>query len=128
MRMRTEKETEIAMLDANRGIVEALASIGGLNEEELRGFEARRAAAGARPLELTMRRFDPATVTPTPELDAAAIRALRKREGTSQAVFARYLGVATTTLSQWERGVRRPDGPALRLMGLAERHGLDHIR
>ena len=37
-------------------------------------------------------------------------RALRKREGASQAVFARYLNVTTGLISQWERGEKHPKG------------------
>jgi len=40
----------------------------------------------------TMRQFDDACLTPVHPLSAAEIRALREREGASQAVFARYLG------------------------------------
>ncbi len=41
----------------------------------------------------TMRKFDEACLTPVRPLTAAEIRALREREGASQAVFARYLNV-----------------------------------
>src|SRR5580692_11214752 len=56
------------------------------------------------------------------------IAALRKRESVTQSVLARYLGVATATVGQWERGLRRPDGPVLKLLSLVERNGLDYIR
>jgi DNA-binding transcriptional regulator YiaG len=39
----------------------------------------------------TMRKFDDACLTPVRPLSAEEIRALREREGASQAVFARYL-------------------------------------
>lgn len=42
--------------------------------------------------------------------------------------MAKYLGVATATLSQWERGERKPGGPALKLLVLAKNHGLAYIR
>ncbi len=44
---------------------------------------------------------------------------LRKRLGTSQAVFARLLNVSTTTEIKWETGRRKPSGVALRLLDLA---------
>ncbi len=47
---------------------------------------------------------------------------IRKRLGVSQAVFARVLGVARDTEISWEQGRRRPSGPALRLLEIAERH------
>ena len=58
----------------------------------------------------------------------AAIRALRERENVSQCVLAKSLGVASATVGQWERGLRRPDGPVLKLLSLVERHNLGCIR
>ena len=49
----------------------------------------------------TMRKFDDACLTPVRPLSAKEIRALREREGASQAVFARYLNVTTGLISQW---------------------------
>jgi putative transcriptional regulator len=46
---------------------------------------------------------------------------LRKRLGTSQAVFARLLNVSTTTEIKWETGRRKPSGAALRLLDLASK-------
>lgn len=124
-KIRTEKETERAMLDSMKGITEALARHGHLSQEDRQRSVERRAVAGALPL--TLSTFDPAKVTPTPPLSPAAIKALREREGASQAVLATYLGIATATLGQWERGLRKPDGPALRLLSLIDRHGLEYI-
>jgi hypothetical protein len=39
----------------------------------------------------------------------------------SQSVFARVLNVSPATVRGWERGARKPDGPTLRLLELAER-------
>jgi putative transcriptional regulator len=60
-------------------------------------------------------------------LSAADIRALRVREGASQAVFARYLNVTAGLVSQWERGEKHPQGPSLKLLTLVERNGLDAV-
>lgn len=73
---------------------------------------------------LTMRRFDDACLTPVRPLAPEEIRALRDREGASQAVFARHLNVTTSLVSQWERGEKRPRGASLKLLSLVERHGL----
>ena len=63
---------------------------------------------------------------PIPELPkvrpAKDIVRIRKRLGVSQAVFARVLGVARDTEISWEQGRRKPSGPALRLLEIAERH------
>jgi putative transcriptional regulator len=56
----------------------------------------------------TMRRFDGACLTPVQPLTAEEIRALREREGASQAVFARCLNVTTGLVSQWEGGEKHP--------------------
>ena len=49
---------------------------------------------------------------------------MRKREGASQAVFARYLNVTTGLLGQWERGAKHPQGASLKLLTLVARDGL----
>jgi putative transcriptional regulator len=75
----------------------------------------------------TMRRFDEACLTPVRPLTPGEIRALREREGASQAVFARYLNVTTGLVSQWERGEKHPQGASLKLLSLVERHGLGTV-
>lgn len=42
----------------------------------------------------------------------------------SQAVLAGFLNVAASTVSQWERGKRRPTGAALKLLNLVKRGGI----
>ena len=72
----------------------------------------------------TMRDFDAAWLTPVAPLQPEEIRALREREGASQAVFARYLNVTTGLISQWERGEKHPQGASLKLLTLVARTGL----
>jgi putative transcriptional regulator len=55
------------------------------------------------------------------------IQKLREREGVSQAVLARHLNVGTKLVSDWERGVKRPSGPSLKLLVLAKVKRLDAI-
>lgn len=45
----------------------------------------------------------------------------------SQAVFARRLNLSTGYLSQLERGARRPTGPALALLDVFRRKGIEAI-
>lgn len=75
----------------------------------------------------TMREFDAACLTPVEALSPEAIRALREREHLSQPVFARYLNVSKNLVSDWERGVKRPGGPALRLLTVIEKKGIQAI-
>jgi putative transcriptional regulator len=55
------------------------------------------------------------------------IKALRMREHISQPVFARYLNVSKNLVSDWERGVKKPGGPALRLLTVIQHKGLMSI-
>ena len=66
----------------------------------------------------TTREFDQLCLTSVRPLKPSEIRALRLREGASQAGFARYL------VSKWERGERRPQGASLKLLNLVARSGL----
>ncbi len=45
----------------------------------------------------------------------------------SQAVFARHLNLTTGYVSQLERGAKKPKGPALVLLNLIRRRGIDAI-
>jgi len=58
----------------------------------------------------------------------AEIAALREKVGVSQAVLAAYLNVAPHTVSQWERGERRPTGAALKLLDVVRRNGVEALR
>ena len=72
----------------------------------------------------TMRHFDEACLTPIQVLSPDEIRSLRLREHISQPVFARYLNVSKNLVSDWERGVKKPGGPALRLLAVIQKKGL----
>jgi putative transcriptional regulator len=72
----------------------------------------------------TMKKFDELCLTPVKQLSPRQIRALRKREDASQAVFARYLNVTTGLVSQWERGEKKPRGASLKLLTLVAKNGL----
>jgi putative transcriptional regulator len=45
----------------------------------------------------------------------------------SQAVFARYLNLTVGYVPQLERGAKRPTGPALVLLNLIRRKGIEAI-
>ena len=75
----------------------------------------------------TMRAFDDMCLTPVEEMSPDAIRDLRIRENASQAVFARYLNVTTSLVSQWERGEKRPRGASLKLLTLVAKNGLGAV-
>lgn len=50
----------------------------------------------------------------------AMIRNIRLKLHASQAAFAHMIGVSIGTLQNWEQGRRRPEGPALALLKVAE--------
>lgn len=75
----------------------------------------------------TMRTFDAMCLTPVKKMSPDDIRAIRYRENASQAVFASHLNVTTGLVSQWERGVKSPSGPALKLLNLVAKHGLGGV-
>lgn len=50
------------------------------------------------------------------------IREIRHKLSVSQAIFAQMLGVSASTVRAWEQGRREPEGPARRLLQVAELH------
>ena len=75
----------------------------------------------------TMREFDDECLEPAPAFSPEAIRAIREEAHVSQPVFARYLNVSKNLVSDWERGAKRPGGPASRLLALVQARGLEAI-
>ena len=75
----------------------------------------------------TMREFDDACLTAIEPLTPEEIRSIREREHISQPVFARYLNVIKCLVSDWERGVKKPGGPALRLLTVVQKKGVQAI-
>jgi putative transcriptional regulator len=55
------------------------------------------------------------------------IKLLRERAHLSQAVFARHLNLTTGYVSQLERGAKRATGPALALLNVIRRKGMETI-
>jgi putative transcriptional regulator len=75
----------------------------------------------------TMRRFDVACLTPVGHLKPQAIKRIRADARMSQAIFALALNVTTSLVSQWERGEKKPSGPSLKLLALADKKGIQAI-
>jgi Predicted transcriptional regulator len=102
------KEYRSEALGAVHETMEALAEVGAISKQ-------------------TMREFDEACLTPVRVLGPEEIQRIRLRERVSQPVFARYLNVSRNLVSDWERGVKKPGGPALRLLALVEKKGLQTL-
>jgi putative transcriptional regulator len=60
-------------------------------------------------------------------LTGKEIRAMREKAHLSQAVFAHYLKLTVGYVSQLERGAKRPTGPALVLLDVIRRKGIEAI-
>jgi putative transcriptional regulator len=75
----------------------------------------------------TMRSFDVACLTPVKDMTPAKIKRVRESAHMSQATFALALNVTTSLISQWERGEKKPSGPSLKLLALADQKGIDAI-
>lgn len=57
---------------------------------------------------------------PLPDISAEDIKAIRKKLGFTQAVFAAVIGVSTKTVEAWETGTNQPIGPARRMISLIQ--------
>ena len=75
----------------------------------------------------TMHQFDVACLTTVGPLKPQAIKRIRANARMSQAIFAMALNVTTSVVSQWERGEKKPSGPSLKLLALADKKGIQAI-
>jgi putative transcriptional regulator len=75
---------------------------------------------------ITVRHLGKATGLAEP-ITPEEIRSLRESAHLSQAVFARYLNLTVGYISQLERGAKQPTGPALVLLNVIRRKGIDAI-
>ena len=77
--------------------------------------------------EVTLRKFDALCLPQITEYDAGQIKRIRLGTKTSQSVFAAYLNTSKSTVQKWEQGVKKPNGPSLKLLNLVERKGLEAL-
>ncbi|MDE0286533.1 MAG: DNA-binding transcriptional regulator, partial [Gammaproteobacteria bacterium] len=77
--------------------------------------------------EVTLRKFDTLCLPPITEYDAGQIKRIRLGTKTSQSVFAAYLNTSKSTVQKWEQGVKKPNGPSLKLLNLVESKGLEAL-
>ena len=52
---------------------------------------------------------------------------LSTKNKASQTVFAAYLNTSPSTVQKWEQGQKKPNGPSLKLLNLAEQKGLEAL-
>jgi putative transcriptional regulator len=76
---------------------------------------------------ITVRRLGDRALSAAEPISGEEIRALREQAHLSQAAFARYLNLTVGYVSQLERGTKQPKGPALALLNVIRRKGLEVI-
>jgi putative transcriptional regulator len=76
---------------------------------------------------VTLRHLGDRADVVTEPISGEDIRRLREEAHMSQAVFARYLNLTVGYVSQLERGAKRPTGPALVLLNVIRRKGIEAI-
>jgi len=76
---------------------------------------------------ITMRHLGMKEKAEVEPLTGKDIRAIREQAHMSQAVFAHHLNVTVGYVSQLERGAKRPTGPALVLLNVIRRKGIQAI-
>lgn len=76
---------------------------------------------------ITVRLLGDQTLNTARPISSKEIRKIRERANLSQAAFARYLNLTTGYISQLERGIKEPKGPALALLNVIKRKGFEAI-
>ena len=96
--------------------------------EAMAGLHKIGVVSGAELEQTTLRMLGRSALPKVAELSPIEIANVRRKAGVSQAVLAGYMNVATNTISQWERGERRPTGAALKLLHVVKRRGVEVLR
>ena len=87
--------------------------LGIMDDEEYRKITVRH--LGEKPLPIAK------------PIGAKEIKRIRRRANMSQAAFARHLNLTTGYISQLERGTKQPKGPALALLNVIRRKGIEAV-
>lgn len=76
----------------------------------------------------TMRNFEAIREMPdVREFSGDQIRLLRDRLNISQGVLATLINASPSSVQKWEQGLKRPSGPAMKLLNLLDRKGMDAV-
>ncbi len=74
-----------------------------------------------------LREYDQTCLVPDEELTPDEIRRIREEAHMSRSIFAGYLSVSARLLADWEKGLKKPHGPALRLLSIVKHKGIEAI-
>lgn len=77
---------------------------------------------------ITLRHLGPEAPPTAEPITGEQIRSVRERAHLSQAALARYLNLTTGYVSQLERGSKRATGPALALLNVIRRKGIEALQ
>jgi len=72
----------------------------------------------------TMREFDKLCFKDIIRFNSNDIKHIREKEHVSQSILAKYLNMSPSTIAKWERGLKKPSGPALKLLNIIYEKGL----
>ncbi|WP_353172680.1 helix-turn-helix domain-containing protein [Paracandidimonas soli] len=76
---------------------------------------------------ITARHLGPDALPTAEPITAAQVREVRAKAHLSQAALARYLNMTTGYVSQLERGATQAKGPALVLLNVIRRKGIEAL-
>ena len=91
------------------------------------GMRRAGVLSNAAHAKITKRHLGSGEAATVASLTAREIRDLRENARMSQAVFAHHLHLTAGYVSQLERGVKKPKGPALVLLNVIRRKGMEAI-
>jgi putative transcriptional regulator len=77
---------------------------------------------------ITLRDLGPDAPPTAEPITGGEIRGLREQAHLSQAALARYLNLTVGYVSQLERGTKQARGPALAMLNVIRRKGIEAIR
>ena len=109
----TRKKQPNRLREAINEMADGMHRLGVIDEPTFRKITARQLGA---------------TLLPTAEpITGEEIRRLREQAHLSQAALGRYIGVTTGYVSQLERGAKQAKGPALALLNVIRRRGIEVV-
>ncbi|MDR2924423.1 MAG: helix-turn-helix domain-containing protein [Azoarcus sp.] len=76
---------------------------------------------------ITVRHLGPDALPTAEPITSAEVRAVREKAHLSQAALARYLNMTVSYVSQLERGAAQAKGPALALLNVIRRKGIEAL-
>jgi putative transcriptional regulator len=76
---------------------------------------------------ITVRHLGALPLSTAEPITGEEIRTLREQENLSQAALARLLNLTVGYVSQLERGLKQPKGPALTLLNIIRRKGIQVV-